>query len=204
MAIPPGSRPRDRPATEAAIIAAAERLLLRDGWSSLNVNALAAEAGVDRKLIYRYFEGVEGVVERVAGRLDLWLGETLAALPPSQATSYRAFARETLLAYLQALRSGPLILRIVAWELSVDTPLLRRLEAARSGVLQQWMAARRPHLPLPEGVDVVAFNVILLAAVQHLALAEASRGRFGGVTLDDAGWARIEAAIDRLLEAWPA
>ena len=66
---------RDRPATEAGIVAAAERLLLAQGWTGLNVQTLAAEAGVDRKLIYRYFEGVEGVVERLAGRLDLWLGQ---------------------------------------------------------------------------------------------------------------------------------
>ncbi|MEQ7154052.1 TetR/AcrR family transcriptional regulator [Brevundimonas aurifodinae] len=198
------SRPRDRAATEAAIVSAAERLLLHDGWSGLNVNTLAAAAGVDRKLIYRYFEGVEGVVERLAGQLDLWLGETLAAQPPTQATSYRDFAREMLTGYLRALRASPLILRLVAWELSVDTPLLRRLEAARSAVLQRWTASRRPNLPLPDGVDVVALNVVFLAAIQHLALAAQSRDRFAGVTLDDAGWARIEAAIDRMLLAYPA
>lgn len=197
-------RSRDRVATEAAIVSAAERLLLRDGWTSLNVNTLAAEAGVDRKLIYRYFEGVDGVVERLAARLDLWLGGTLAAQPPITATSYRAFAREMLLGYLRALRANPLILRLVAWELSQDTPLLRRLEASRSAVLQRWTASRRPNLPLPQGVDVVALNVVFLAAVQHLALAAATRDRFAGVTLDETGWLRIEAAIDRLLEAYPA
>jgi len=197
-------RSRDRTGTEAAIVAAAERLLLAEGWTGLNVQILAAEAGVDRKLIYRYFEGVEGVVERLAGRLDIWLGQTLAAHPPVAATSYRAFAREMLLGYLAALRANPLILRMIAWELSQDTPLLRRLEVARSAVLQRWTASRRPDIPLPTGVDVVALNVVFLAAVQHLALAATTRERFAGVSLDDAGWLRIEAAIDRMLEAYPA
>jgi DNA-binding response OmpR family regulator len=71
-------------------------------------------------------------------------------------------------------------------------------------VLQRWTASRRPDIPLPTGVDVVALNVIFLAAVQHLALAAATRDRFAGVTLDDVGWTRIEAAIDRLLDAYPA
>lgn len=199
----PSPRPRDRPATEAAIVAAAERLLLRDGWTSLNVNTLAAEAGVDRKLVYRYFDGLDGVVEALAGRLDLWLGETLATRPPVAATTYRAFVRELLLGYLHALKSSPLILRLVAWELSQDTPLLRQLERARSAVLQRWTAERRPDLPLPPQGDVVALNVVLLAAVQHLALAAATRGQFAGVTLDDAGWRRIEAAIDQMLLTYP-
>jgi AcrR family transcriptional regulator len=201
--LPAPTRQRDRSATEAAIVSAAERLLLREGWGGLNVNTLAAEAGVDRKLIYRYFEGVDGVVERLAGRLDLWLGEILAARPVTQARSYRDFAREMLTGYLAALRANPLILRLLAWELAEDTPLLRRLETARSAVLQRWTASRRPDLPLPQGVDVVALNVVFLAAVQHLALAALTRDRFAGVTLDDAGWSRIEAAVDRMLEAYP-
>lgn len=197
-------RLRDRAATETTIVAAAERLLLADGWTGLNVQTLAAEAGVDRKLIYRYFEGVEGVVERLAARLDLWLGETLAAHPPIEATTYRAFAREMLLGYLGALRANPLMLRMIAWELSQDTPLLRRLEASRSAILQHWTASRRPDIPLPTSVDVVALNVVFLAAIQHLALAATTREKFAGVTLDDAGWLRIEAAIDRMLDAYPA
>ena len=196
-------RPRGRSGTETAIVEAAQRLLLRDGWSGLNVQSLAAEAGVDRKLIYRYFEGVDGVVARLARALDLWLGQTLAEAPPSTAATYRDFARETLKAYLGALRANPLILRLLAWELSEDTPLLRGMEAARSAVIQDWVRSRRPRLRLPPEGDVFALNAVMLAAVQHLALTGASRGRFAGLELDAAGWARIEAAIDQLTAAWP-
>ncbi|WP_159457558.1 TetR/AcrR family transcriptional regulator [Brevundimonas sp. SH203] len=196
-------RPRDRTGTETAIVEAARRLLLRDGWTALNIQALAAEAGVDRKLIYRYFTDLDGVVERLAGRADIWLGQALAERPPSTATTYRAFVRESVLAYLHVLRTQPLVLRMLAWEMAQDTPLLRRLEAARSRVMQDWMAARRPGLAIPSDGDAVALNVVLLAAVQHLALAGEARGRFAGVELDDRGWARIEAAIDRLIPVWP-
>lgn len=199
----PAPRPRGRSGTEIAIVEAAQQLLRREGWSALNVQSLAAEAGVDRKLIYRYFNGVDGVVARLARALDLWLGQTLAAAPASTATSYREFARETLKAYLAALRANPLILRLLAWELSEDTPLLRDMEATRSAVIQDWVRARRPRLRLPPEGDVFALNAVMLAAVQHLALAGASRGRFAGLDLDPAGWSRIEAAIDQLTAAWP-
>lgn len=200
---PATPRPRDRSGTETAIVEAARRLLLRDGWTALNVQALAAEAGVDRKLIYRYFTDLDGVVERLAGRPDLWLGQALADQPPSTATTYRAFMRESVLAYLHVLRTQPLVLRMLAWEIAQDTPLLRRLEMARSRVMQDWMAARRPRIAIPPEGDVVALNVVILAAVQHLALAADARGRFAGVDLDDQGWSRIEAAIDRLMQVWP-
>lgn len=195
-------RLRNRPATEAAIVDAAEALLLTHGWTGLNVQTLAAAAHVDRKLIYRYFEGVDGVVERLAARMDVWLQRTLAAEPASAAVTYRQFARESLLAWLRALRANPLILRLLAWELTENTPLLRRTEAARAAVFQAWMRARRPRLRVPPGGDLVALNAVLLASVQHLALS-APRGDFGGVTLDDAGWQRIEAAVSALTDVWP-
>jgi AcrR family transcriptional regulator len=199
----PLPRLRDRVATEGAIVEAAERLLVRGGWSGVNVQTLAAEAGVDRKLVYRYFDGVDGVIDRLAGASELWLGRSLAAAPPSQAATYRDFAREMLKAYLAALRANPVMLRLLAWEMTEDSPLLRRLEARRSEVLQAWVRDRRPRLRQPPQGDMPALNIVLLAAVQHLALAGAQREAFGGVALDDSGWARVDAALDRLLDAYP-
>ena len=61
----------------------------------------------------------------------------------------------------------------------------------------------RPRLRLPPAGDAVAINAVLLAAVQHLALTGEARPGTGGVALDEAGWARIEAALDALLAAFP-
>lgn len=198
------SRPRDRAATEADILKAAERVLSRGGWTQLNVQSLAAEAGVDRKLIYRYFEGVDGVVDRLAERLEIWLGSALAERPAPPPADYRAFVRDLLTGYLDALRREPLLLRLIAWEACEDTPLLRRLAARRSEVIQAWIATRRGDLVIPVEVDPFAINAVLIAAVQGLALAGAASGRFAGLDLDDAGWHRVERALDRLLAALPA
>ena len=45
--------------------------------------------------------------------------------------------------------------------------------------------------------------LFLLAAVQHLALSGGTRPGVGGVALDEAGWSRIETALDALLVAFP-
>lgn len=197
-------RLRDRSATEASIVEAGERILLRDGFPGLNVQTLAAEAGCDRKLVYRYFESADGVVDRIAVRVHAALASKLDATPaPEETPSLRAFARESLLAWFAALRAVPLTLRLMAWALVEDTDLLRRIEADRSAVLQHWMRERRPRLRVPPEGDVIALNAVLLAAVQQLALAADRRGAFAGVPLDAVGQVRVEAALDRLLEAWP-
>ena len=199
----PAVRLRSRPATEASIVEAGERILLRDGFPGLNVQTLAAEAGCDRKLVYRYFDGVDGVVVRIAARAHAELVRTLDATSPAGSESLRAFARESLSAWLGALRASPLTLRLMAWALVEGSPLLNRIESERSAVLQAWMRERRPRLRVPPSGDAVAINAVLLAAVQHLALSGGSRPGVGGVSLDEAGWTRIEGALDALLAAFP-
>lgn len=199
----PATRLRSRPATETLIIEAGEHILLRDGFPGLNVQTLAAEAGCDRKLVYRYFEGADGVVARIAARANADLVRTLDATPAAGSDSLRAFARESLSAWLGALRASPLTLRLMAWTLVEASPLLNRIESERSAVLQAWMRERRPRLRTPPSGDAVAINAVLLAAVQHLALSGGSRPGVGGVALDEAGWTRIAGALDALLTAFP-
>ncbi|RZJ05318.1 MAG: TetR/AcrR family transcriptional regulator [Brevundimonas sp.] len=203
---PPAPRdraPRDRTGTQRRIVDAGEVLLLRDGFPGLNVQTLAAEARCDRKLVYRYFEGTDGVVAKLAARALAELLRTLDAAPNTAGESQRAFARESLTAWLAALRASPLSLRLMAWALVEDTALNRRIEAERAALLQAWMRERRPRLrTAPEG-DAVALNAVLLGAVQQLALAEPSLAQVGGVTLDDAGFARIQTALDALLAVFP-
>lgn len=197
------ARQRDRSATEASIVEAGEHILLRDGFPGLNVQTLAAQAGCDRKLVYRYFDGVDGVVERIAARACAELVRSLDSVPRVEHEGLRGFARESLTAWVAALRASPLTLRLMAWALVESSPLLNRIESDRSAVLQAWMRERRPRLKTAPGGDAVALNAVLLAAVQHLALSASARPGLGGVALDDDGWARIEAALDRLLVAFP-
>ncbi|MBA4805863.1 MAG: TetR/AcrR family transcriptional regulator [Brevundimonas sp.] len=198
---PSPTRLRDRAATEAAIVDAGERILLRDGFPGLNVQTLAAEARCDRKLVYRYFDGADGVVVRLAARAAAELVRALDAAPPAAGDSLRAFARASLAAWLAALRSSPLSLRLMAWALVERSPLLDRIEAERAALLQAWMRERRPRLRVPPEGDPVAINAVLLAAVQQLALADGAA--VGGLPLDDSGWSRVAAALDRLLAVFP-
>jgi AcrR family transcriptional regulator len=186
---------RDRAATERAIVEAAAGLLADRGFAALNVQAVAEAAGVDRKLVYRYFGGVEGVVERLGAEVKWTLGAAEEATP---AGSYGEAAAGLVLAYGRALAADPLMRGLTAWETVEDAPVLRALDASRSAAMQAWTAERLTGLSRPAGVDVPAINAVLIAAIQMLALRRARKRPFAGVALDDAGWARIEAAVERM------
>jgi AcrR family transcriptional regulator len=194
----PTAPKRDREATEARIVDAAARVLARDGAAGFGINAVAAEAGADKKLIYRYFGDLDGLIAAMGARLDLWAGPSE---PPKDGESYGARMARLLAAYGQHVRGDLLLQRLLAWELAEDAPALRALDAARAKAMQAAMPAMRGSDGPPDGVDAPAINAVLLAAANYLALRGRTMGRFAGLDLSSAaGRARADAALRFLAE----
>jgi AcrR family transcriptional regulator len=113
---PATARPPDRAATEAALQSAALALLERNGvLAGLNLREVAAEAGVNRGLVYHYF-GSRRALLRAALRSDLRqrIGDFEPAFglpaPTRLATTFRTFLRHrraVVLAALLALDGDP-------------------------------------------------------------------------------------------------
>ncbi|MBN9318648.1 MAG: TetR/AcrR family transcriptional regulator [Caulobacterales bacterium] len=195
------SRSRDRARTEADILAAARVVLAEDGFQGFGVNAVARRAGCDKQLIYRYFGGLDGLVDAIGLDLAGWLERELLSedAPPR---TYAELVEQLVLRFLAALRADPLVQRIAIWELAAPSPLVARLAAARGTAMMRWVAKTRGALTPPEGVDAPAFNALLIAAVQQLVLAGAAVGSFSGLPLQsDADWARVQAAAVTLVRA---
>lgn len=195
----PDARSRDRGRTEAAIVAAARAVLAESGFQGFGVNAVARRAGCDKQLIYRYFGGIDGLVEAIGGDLATWLGDRLAHT--ARPASYRALAEQLVLGFLDALRDDVLVQRIIAWELADPSPLVSRLAAARGLAMGRWFAAAKGELTAPPGIDGPAINTLLIGAVQQLVLSASASGVFAGVPLaSDADWARMRGALLALID----
>lgn len=189
------SRKRDRAATARRIVEAAKTVLARDGADAVGVNAVAREAGTDKQLIYRYFGGLDGLIEQAGGEIDFWLAppEKTAEIP----ASYGAGVARLMRTYLAELRRNPSARRVLAAELGSANPAVKPLSAARAKAVGRWLAGLRGRTGNPPaGVDAPALNAILLAAIDHLALHEASTGAFAGLDLGKPEtWARLEKAL---------
>jgi AcrR family transcriptional regulator len=192
-------RPRDRDATAKGLLAAALRVLARDGFTALGPNAVAAEAGCDKKLIYRYFGGMEGLVEALGGEVAAWLGGAAPAVPED--AGYAARIEALLTGYAKGLRGDVALQRVLAWELAEGGETLRRLEDVRSVAFGRWTAAALADAERPAGVDAPAVNAVLLAALHYLTLRARTLGRFAGMELaTPEGRERVDAALRFLIE----
>lgn len=178
-------------------------LLAREGFSALGVNAIAREAGVDKVLIYRYFGGIEGL-------LDAWGRATLRdASPPARSRRAAApavggtdAAVAALLAFARSARESPQALEILRWELLEDNALTRRVARLRESAGLAQLARFGLDAGPGKILDVPAITAVLSAGLLHIALRARTAPRWLGVPIRTAtGWKRLEGAVLSLIRA---
>jgi AcrR family transcriptional regulator len=197
----PEKRVRDRGATEKAILNAAKALLAEEGFQNFGINAVARKTGCDKQLIYRYYGGLNGLVDAIGADLGSWVKDRIPEDTGGMfLLTYGDLMERLSLLFLQALRDDPLMRRIVAWEVSENTEQVRRLSEARSKALATWLERMRGSLAPPKGIDPVAVNAILIAAIQHIVLSASAGGQCAGLALKTSkDWDKAESALKRIV-----
>jgi AcrR family transcriptional regulator len=192
---------RDRGATSARILKAATELLAEDGFQNFGVNAVARRAGCDKQLIYRYYGGMDGLVDAIGGELAHWIEQKMPVGGNSGfMLTYGDLVEHMMMVFMQALRDDPLTRKIIAWEVSDNSPQVRRLSEARAKAISLWTEKVRGAMPPPKGIDHFALNAMLLASVQHVVLAGATAGRVAGLELVSVkDWDRVAQAVKKLV-----
>lgn len=189
---------RDRELTEQRLIETVGRLLARSGFAALGVNALAREAGVNKVLIYRYFDGLPNLLKAYCERGDFWPTAD-EVLQPDVATLRAApLATRTaaiVVSLLDALRRQPQTIEILAWEVVERNALTDTLAAIR----ERW-SREVTELVLPDAAedrsDFLALGNLLVAGIQYLLIRSRTTPVYGGIPLGtDAGWERIRNAV---------
>ncbi len=197
----PEKRIKDRAATEKAIFAAAKSLLAEEGFQGFGINAVARRAGCDKQLIYRYFGGLEGLVAAIGADLGSWVKDRIPEDTGGMfLLTYGDLMEKLALYYIEALRSDPLVCKIIAWEVSENTPQVKQLADARAKALAKWLERMRGSLEAPKGIDTATVNAVIFAAIQHLVISSVISGQFAGVGLKSArDWDKIGTAVKRIV-----
>lgn len=195
-------RPRDREATKHLLIQAVGRVLARQGFRAVRVNVVAREAGVDKVLIYRYFDGLPGLVAAFAQEGDFWPG--LDELVGGDQAVFLAMpvAERLVVAtrnYLRGIRTRPLTQEILAWRFLEQNELTHALDTVRAMTGNRLLELCLGGATVPD-IDIPAFNAVLGAAINHLAVRARTEKTFAGLPLEEhATWERLEAMLARII-----
>jgi AcrR family transcriptional regulator len=193
---------RSREITCQRLVGAVGRVLAREGFRGIGVNAVAREAGVDKKLIYRYFQGLPKLVAEYGGTLEFWpsaselMGEdrcVLMHLSPGRLLA------EFFRRYVRAIRARPQTLEIMAWEAVEKNELTCLLEGARVKTALEFfeLMGEDP----PEDVDLTALVLLMAGAAHFLATRSRNHRILGGLDLQsEEDWERLEKTMAIMLE----
>ncbi|MEM6264368.1 MAG: TetR/AcrR family transcriptional regulator [Bacteroidota bacterium] len=107
---------RNRKNSEKKFILAVGSLLEQSGFQSIGVNSLAKEAGLDKVLIYRYFEGIEGLLNAYIPFFPDWDLDDVTADEGKNASSF-------LLEYASFLVQNKVYLEVLRWGLVNENKL---------------------------------------------------------------------------------
>lgn len=193
---------RNKEITKSKLVTAVGKVLADVGFQQLGVNQVAREAGVDKKLIYRYFNGLEGLVAAYGETIEFW--PSAAELVGDQKDEVRRLEPHALLGlffkrYLRAILARPNTLEILAWEAIERNHLTKTLEEVRVKTALEFFELMESDPS--DDVDLTALVLILAAAVNFLAIRSRIHKTLGGVALQSPeGWKRIERTLDQLTQ----
>lgn len=189
-----------RQATEAGILQALEDIILEQGVKGVGINAVGKRAGVSTELIYRYFDGMPGLMMAWMQRQDFWTRSPMA-LAEAEGKTPADLIMTMLQGQFTMLRDNPALAEIRRWELVEATEtgeaLARRREKTARVFVDRLDAA------VPQA-DMPAHLAVMLAGVLYLSLRAKTESHFLGLSLrEPTDWDRIWAALSHQIGALP-
>jgi AcrR family transcriptional regulator len=189
---------KSRLQTEQKILQALEQLLLKQGFAIVGINSIARQAGCDKVLIYRYFDGFDGLLGAFAETSQLWweVDEIITESPDSigqQPLQY--YLQELLKRHLAALQARPLTLEIMAWEMSAQNNLTVALARTRAERGMALVKKIRAHYQQPN-IDIGGILGVFGAAINYLLI----RTRNAEPRYMTEEWWRLQHTIAQLME----
>ena len=159
-----------REKTERQILLALEEQIRETGMGGVGINAIAKRAGVSKELIYRYFDGMPGLMLAWMREQDFWTRNPGLLL--SDEASQRTPADlvlSMLRAQVEALAGNDTLREVRRWELiernEVSAPLAERRERAARDFIDR-IDGLSPGLDAPAVVSVMLAGVLPDAARQ--------------------------------------
>lgn len=180
-------------------------VLEQDGFEKMGVNVIARRAGIDKVLIYRYFDSFDGLLSAFGESADIWwtVDEIVGKeLPGPARESLSGWCSLALARQVEALRRRPTTQQILLWQLSQSNGLTKQLNELREKRMRQLvhrvieLGGRRADTRL------MAVHGLLSAASEYLVLrARNSDSLLGMDFTGDSGWRRLTASLSALVQA---
>ena len=169
---------KNKEITKRKMIDAIGKLLTEEGYESLGVNRIAKAAGIHKKLIYRYFDNADNLIENYIVEKDFYMAFTEKLF--ELVKDHREGTEKELIKYLmeqefEYFYNEVEMQHIVKWQLSAGTPLIRSVSNAREHIREKVMELTNSKF-LNTGVNFNAVNALITGGLYHAVLNAKNNG----------------------------
>ncbi len=194
---------RNKERTKQKLLDAVGEILRTEGHAKLGVNNIANRAGVSKKLIYRYFEDVDNLVETYVKQKDYWLAlnDGMSGLIESNSHDFgKELAGSFLENLFMHLEHLPETQKVILWEISEKSKIMKDISEVRETMGNELFKMTDPYFEGSD-VDLRAAYAIMLGGIYYLNLhANATGGTFCEIdTKSDIGKARVSKMLRMLI-----
>lgn len=194
---------RDKSRTMHKMVAAVGKVLQKKGYTGLTAPNIAKVAGVDKKLVWAYFGGVDNLVEEYINQTDFFkktaknhishLLETPEKLTQDHINQLLQHQFETLL-------KDKALQRIIHWEVGESNEILRKIADNREEIGEELFSKTIPDFE-NSSIDIRARLALVISGIYYLSLHAKNNGsKFCGIDINtEEGKNRISNAIQELI-----
>ncbi len=189
--------------TMAKLLASVGEVLKNKGYTGLTVANISKMAGVDRKLIYLYFENVNNLIETYIKSTDYWIKTTLDTVEDVQKlenSNSKDFLESLLLNQLDNFSQNEEMQKVVTWQISEKSDIMSQITREREKMSALFFALADKELK-NKNVDIRAVSSVLVAGIYYLVLhAKHTESTFCEIELNSEGFERIRGAIKNIIK----
>ncbi|KAA5537822.1 TetR/AcrR family transcriptional regulator [Paenimyroides baculatum] len=199
---PAGGAIRNTERSKEKFLSAVGKILKTKGYAGLKINDIAKVAGVDKKMIYTYFGGLDGLIDEYIRTQDFWsnVHADMASEPIDDGG--KAFTKEVFLSQFDYLSKNKEVQKVLLWRLSEERKSLRKLtdEQEENGEVL-FSQITDPHFG-KHAEKFRAVSAVLVAGMYYLNMyAEHNGSIFSGIDLKtDDGRKAIKDAVSFLID----
>lgn len=193
---------RNKEQSRQKLIDAVGTIILRDGFNAIGINSVAKEADLDKVLIYRYFDGLDGLLREFAKRKDFYINISdliLDEIENARAEDLKELIIKILVSQLRGLRENQALQELMVWEILERNELTIAIAKDREEKGYELSKRLKEKMNLT-GNESDAAIALLVSGIYYLVLRARTVDVFNGVDLSsEEGWLQIEKAIRQIV-----
>lgn len=196
---------RNKDQSKKKLIDAVSKIILRDGFKGIGINAIAKEAKLDKVLIYRYFNGLNGLLREFAKQKDFYINisnfiqDEIVNAPKDELKNLVA---KVLKEQLRGLKDNKELQELMLWEMVEKNELTDAITKEREEKGYELSSKLKEKMDLKDNKSD-AVIALLVSGIYYLVLRSRSIDEFNGINLNsEKGWQQIEIAIQLIVDSF--